>query len=135
MHYVYEQAIVFKAADFPGLNVPLPAIVQVSHLIYWLIGVNLVLSFFRVPFGALYYFHYVCLLCELKLQEYVDHSSTLFKFYVLGEKVFYAVKNSTPNAKILKNLSESNQFKPLLFDRYYMIYCCFQNPNWFKNLI
>ncbi|KAL7603995.1 hypothetical protein Lser_V15G19338 [Lactuca serriola] len=72
----HSMAIVFKAADFPGLNVPLPAIVQ----------------------------------------EYVDHSSTLFKFYVLGEKVFYAVKNSTPNAKILKNLTESNQFKPLLFD-------------------
>ncbi|RVW20280.1 putative ribonuclease H protein [Vitis vinifera] len=31
--------------------------------------------------------------------EYVDHSSTLFKFYVLGEKVFYAVKKSTPNAE------------------------------------
>ncbi|KVH92164.1 Inositol-tetrakisphosphate 1-kinase [Cynara cardunculus var. scolymus] len=40
-------AIVFKAADFTGLSVPLPAVVQ----------------------------------------EYVDHSSTLFKFYVLGEKI------------------------------------------------
>ncbi|KAL4582929.1 hypothetical protein LXL04_007490 [Taraxacum kok-saghyz] len=72
----HSMAIVFKAADFTDLNVPLPAIVQ----------------------------------------EYVDHSSTLFKFYVLGEKVFYAVKNSTPNANILKNSSENNQFKPLLFD-------------------
>ncbi|KAI3499812.1 hypothetical protein L1887_35623 [Cichorium endivia] len=72
----HSMAIVFKAVDFPGLSVPLPAIVQ----------------------------------------EYVDHSSTLFKFYVLGEKVFYAVKKSTPNASILKKSTESNQFKPLLFD-------------------
>ncbi|XP_071732293.1 inositol 1,3,4-trisphosphate 5/6-kinase 4 [Rutidosis leptorrhynchoides] len=72
----HSMAIVFKAEDFVGLSVPLPAIVQ----------------------------------------EYVDHSSTLFKFYVLGEKVFYAIKNSTPNAKILKNSSEKNGFKPLLFD-------------------
>lgn len=72
----HSMAIVFKAADFTGLSVPLPAIVQ----------------------------------------EYVDHSSTLFKFYVLGEKVFYAVKNSTPNAHVLKNSSEKNGFKPLLFD-------------------
>ncbi|KAI3776746.1 hypothetical protein L1987_46535 [Smallanthus sonchifolius] len=72
----HSMAIVFKAADFMGLSVPLPAIVQ----------------------------------------EYVDHSSTLFKFYVLGEKVFYAVKNSTPNADTLKNSTEKNGFKPLLFD-------------------
>ncbi|KAK9068604.1 hypothetical protein SSX86_012719 [Deinandra increscens subsp. villosa] len=72
----HSMAIVFKDADFVGLSVPLPAVVQ----------------------------------------EYVDHSSTLFKFYVLGEKVFYAVKNSTPNADFLKNSSEKNGFKPLLFD-------------------
>lgn len=50
------------------------------------------------------------------VQEYVDHSSTLYKFYVLGEKVFYAVKKSTPNADILMKLSESNGLKPLVFD-------------------
>ncbi|KAA8532181.1 hypothetical protein F0562_006677 [Nyssa sinensis] len=50
------------------------------------------------------------------LQEYVDHSSTLFKFYVLGEKVFYAVKKSIPNADILVKISERNGLKPLLFD-------------------
>ncbi|KAM7464825.1 hypothetical protein LguiB_012387 [Lonicera macranthoides] len=50
------------------------------------------------------------------VQEYVDHSSTLFKFYVLGDKVFYAVKKSTPNANILTKLSERNGLKPLLFD-------------------
>ncbi|KAL8199572.1 hypothetical protein R6Q57_013140 [Mikania cordata] len=72
----HSMAIVFKAADFTGLSVPLPAVVQ----------------------------------------EYVDHSSILFKVYVLGEKVFYAVKNSMPNANILNNSSEKNGFKPLLFD-------------------
>ncbi|KAL2333245.1 hypothetical protein Fmac_014458 [Flemingia macrophylla] len=50
------------------------------------------------------------------IQEYVDHSSTLYKFYVLGEKIFYAVKKSIPNAKILIELSNSNELKPLLFD-------------------
>ncbi|PWA94791.1 inositol 1,3,4-trisphosphate 5/6-kinase 4 [Artemisia annua] len=72
----HSMAIVFEAADYMGLSVPLPAIVQ----------------------------------------EYVDHSSTLYKFYVLGEKVFYAVKNSTPNANILKKSYENNGLKPLLFD-------------------
>ncbi|KAK1425761.1 hypothetical protein QVD17_21119 [Tagetes erecta] len=68
----HSMAIVFRVADFMGLSVPLPAVVQ----------------------------------------EYVDHSSTLFKMYVLGEKIFYAVKSSISNADILKKSSE----KPLLFD-------------------
>nr|XP_043617143.1 inositol 1,3,4-trisphosphate 5/6-kinase 4 isoform X1 [Erigeron canadensis] len=72
----HSMAIVFRADDFLGLSVPLPAIVQ----------------------------------------EYVDHSSTLYKFYVLGEKVFYAIKNSTPNADILRNSYEKSGLKPLLFD-------------------
>ncbi|KAK9664955.1 hypothetical protein RND81_14G079700 [Saponaria officinalis] len=50
------------------------------------------------------------------IQEYVDHSSTLFKFYVLGEKVYHAVKKSTPNANVLIELSKGNQLKPLVFD-------------------
>ncbi|XVF40924.1 hypothetical protein PTKIN_Ptkin01aG0239900 [Pterospermum kingtungense] len=50
------------------------------------------------------------------VQEYVDHSSTLFKFYVLGERVFHAVKKSTPNADILIKSSETNGPGPLLFD-------------------
>lgn len=50
------------------------------------------------------------------VQEYVDHSSTLFKFYVLGERVFHAVKKSTPNADILVKSSETNGPGPLLFD-------------------
>lgn len=54
----------------------------------------------------------------MALQEYVDHSSTLYKFYVLGKKVFYAVKKSTPNADTLMKLCDRNGFKPLLFDRH-----------------
>ncbi|XP_017976790.1 PREDICTED: inositol 1,3,4-trisphosphate 5/6-kinase 4 isoform X1 [Theobroma cacao] len=50
------------------------------------------------------------------VQEYVDHSSTLFKVYVLGERVFHAVKKSTPNADILMKSSEINGLRPLLFD-------------------
>lgn len=51
------------------------------------------------------------------MQEYVDHGSVLFKFYVLGEKVFYAVKKSMPNAKDLKLSSEKNGSSPISFDR------------------
>ncbi|KAB1218185.1 Inositol-tetrakisphosphate 1-kinase 4 [Morella rubra] len=50
------------------------------------------------------------------VQEYVDHSSTLYKFYVLGEKVFHAVKKSIPSAEMLMTLSGSNGLKPLVFD-------------------
>lgn len=53
----------------------------------------------------------------LEMQEYVNHSSILYKFYVLGEKVFYAVKKSTPNADILMKLCGGNELKPLVFDR------------------
>ncbi|XP_022154577.1 inositol 1,3,4-trisphosphate 5/6-kinase 4 isoform X3 [Momordica charantia] len=50
------------------------------------------------------------------IQEYVDHSSTLYKFYVLGEKIFYAVKKSTPNISTLINLNQSDKLGPLVFD-------------------
>ncbi|KAK3011837.1 hypothetical protein RJ639_010831 [Escallonia herrerae] len=82
----HSMAIVFRVDDYMGLNVPLPAVVQADHFE------------------------------QLELKEYVDHSSTLFKFYVLGDKVFYAVRRSTPNADILVKLSENNGLKPLLFD-------------------
>lgn len=48
----------------------------------------------------------------------MDHGSIIYKFYVLGEKVFYAVKKSMPNAKILLSDSEKNACAPILFDRY-----------------
>ncbi|XP_010277819.1 PREDICTED: inositol 1,3,4-trisphosphate 5/6-kinase 4 isoform X2 [Nelumbo nucifera] len=50
------------------------------------------------------------------IQEYVDHSSVLFKFYVLGNKVFHAVKISTPNSDVLLSSSEKNGLKPIVFD-------------------
>eukprot|EP00262_Sarcandra_glabra_P019769 TRINITY_DN7604_c0_g2_i1.p1 TRINITY_DN7604_c0_g2~~TRINITY_DN7604_c0_g2_i1.p1 ORF type:complete len:188 (+),score=45.92 TRINITY_DN7604_c0_g2_i1:37-564(+) len=50
------------------------------------------------------------------VQEYIDHGSMIFKFYVLGEKVFHAVKKSIPNADVLISSSEKNGFSPIIFD-------------------
>ncbi|GAY50616.1 hypothetical protein CUMW_128060 [Citrus unshiu] len=50
------------------------------------------------------------------VQEYVNHSSTLFKFYVLGDNIFHAVKKSTPNSGILMKSYERNGLRPILFD-------------------
>ncbi|PIN00374.1 Inositol-1,3,4-trisphosphate 5/6-kinase [Handroanthus impetiginosus] len=50
------------------------------------------------------------------VQEYVDHSSLLYKFYALGSKIFYAVKKSIPNADTLMNLFTEKGLKPLHFD-------------------
>ncbi|KAF9587151.1 hypothetical protein IFM89_039634 [Coptis chinensis] len=50
------------------------------------------------------------------VQEYVDHSSLLYKFYVLGDKVFYAVKNSTPNADVFLSSYEKDGKKPIIFN-------------------
>ncbi|KAI4989078.1 hypothetical protein ZWY2020_036395 [Hordeum vulgare] len=47
------------------------------------------------------------------LQEYIDHGSKIFKFYVIGDKVFHAVKNSMPNANLLKSSSGD---EPLTFN-------------------
>ncbi|KAK4436026.1 Inositol 1,3,4-trisphosphate 5/6-kinase [Sesamum alatum] len=50
------------------------------------------------------------------VQEYVDHSSLLYKFYALGGKIFYAVKKSIPNADTLLTLFADEGLKPLHFD-------------------
>lgn len=50
------------------------------------------------------------------LQEYVDHGSSVFKFYVLGDKVFYAVRKSMPNASFLLSASEKTGFLPIIFN-------------------
>lgn len=52
------------------------------------------------------------------MQEYVDHGSLLFKFYILGEKVFHAVKKSMPNASYLLLTAERNGTGAVLFNRY-----------------
>ncbi|KAK4801806.1 hypothetical protein SAY86_000009 [Trapa natans] len=48
--------------------------------------------------------------------EYVDHSSTIYKFYVLGDRVFHAVKRLIPNAAVIVKLAERSGLKPLAFD-------------------
>ncbi|KAJ8646017.1 hypothetical protein MRB53_007765 [Persea americana] len=50
------------------------------------------------------------------IQEYIDHGSLLFKFYVLGDKIFHAVKKSMPNSRFLLSSSAKNGFKPITFD-------------------
>ncbi|KAL8517951.1 hypothetical protein ACS0TY_009305 [Phlomoides rotata] len=50
------------------------------------------------------------------VQEYVDHSSFIYKFYALGGKIFHAVKKSIPNADSLMNLFAEKGLKPLHFD-------------------
>ncbi|KAL5703472.1 inositol-1,3,4-trisphosphate 5/6-kinase [Ranunculus cassubicifolius] len=50
------------------------------------------------------------------VQEYVDHSSLLYKLYVLGEKVFYSVKNSTPNSDVFLSSYEKDGHKPIIFN-------------------
>ncbi|XP_031272674.1 inositol 1,3,4-trisphosphate 5/6-kinase 4 isoform X2 [Pistacia vera] len=50
------------------------------------------------------------------VQEYINHSSTLFKFYVLGDTVFHAVKKSIPNSNTLRKSYARNGSKPILFD-------------------
>ncbi|GFP82818.1 inositol-tetrakisphosphate 1-kinase 4 [Phtheirospermum japonicum] len=50
------------------------------------------------------------------VQEYVDHSSLIYKFYALGGNVFYAVKKSIPNAETLMKLFSDKGTKPLHFD-------------------
>ncbi|KAF6168664.1 hypothetical protein GIB67_005276 [Kingdonia uniflora] len=55
------------------------------------------------------------------IQEYVDHSSLLYKFYVLGEKIFHAIKKSTPNADVFLSSYEKDGIKPIVFDRPYSL--------------
>ncbi|VVB03303.1 unnamed protein product [Arabis nemorensis] len=50
------------------------------------------------------------------IQEFVDHSSRIFKFYVLGEKIFHAVKKSIPSSSSLRKSAEQNGLRPILFD-------------------
>ncbi|KAG6506751.1 hypothetical protein ZIOFF_032080 [Zingiber officinale] len=48
--------------------------------------------------------------------EYLDHGSLIYKFYVLGTNVFHAVKKSMPNASFLVSSQEKNGLKPITFD-------------------
>lgn len=51
------------------------------------------------------------------MQEYIDHGSTLYKFYVIGEGLFYSVRKSTPNAaKLMESSSNPNIPAVIMFD-------------------
>lgn len=50
------------------------------------------------------------------IQEYIDHGSIVYKFYVLGERVFYAVRSSTPNAASLLLSSGNKGSSAVIFD-------------------
>lgn len=53
------------------------------------------------------------------LQEYVDHGSCVYKFYVIGNKVFHSCRRSMPNAASLA-VSAGNStagIPALVFDR------------------
>ncbi|KAI5076608.1 hypothetical protein GOP47_0008673 [Adiantum capillus-veneris] len=51
------------------------------------------------------------------IQEYIDHGSRLYKFYIIGEKVFYSTRKSTPNAaKLTGSASDSNIPAAIVFD-------------------
>lgn len=51
----------------------------------------------------------------------MDHGSKIFKFYVIGDKVFYAVRDSMPNAHFLKSSSGG---EALTFNRYSLKTTC-----------
>ncbi|XP_031499046.1 inositol-tetrakisphosphate 1-kinase 6 [Nymphaea colorata] len=74
--HAHSMAIVFKMEDFPGLPVPVPAIIQ----------------------------------------EYIDHGSFIYKFYVLGDAIFHAVRKSTPNASVLSQSSANSGSRAIVFD-------------------
>lgn len=50
------------------------------------------------------------------IQEYIDHGSIVYKFYVLGERVFHAVRRSTPNAASLLLSSGNECSSAVIFD-------------------
>lgn len=53
----------------------------------------------------------------MKMQEYIDHGSSIYKFYVLGDKVFYAVRKSLPNANVLLSSFGDSKRQAISFDR------------------
>ncbi|XP_044465670.1 inositol 1,3,4-trisphosphate 5/6-kinase 4-like isoform X2 [Mangifera indica] len=50
------------------------------------------------------------------VQEYINQSSTLFKFYVLGENVFHTVEKSIPNSTTLRKSYKRNSSRPIMFN-------------------
>ncbi|KAI0489391.1 hypothetical protein KFK09_029233 [Dendrobium nobile] len=60
-------------------------------------------------------FENLCVPLPAIIQEYVDHGSLLFKFYVLGERVFHTVKKSMPNATHLLSISGKSAGSSFIF--------------------
>jgi len=53
------------------------------------------------------------------MQEYVDHGSCVYKFYIIGDKVYHSCRRSMPNAASLAVSGGSSGGLPaLVFDRY-----------------
>lgn len=52
-------------------------------------------------------------------QEYVDHGSCVYKFYIVGSKVMHSCRRSMPNAASLavSSGSKSSGLPALVFDR------------------
>ncbi|CAI0401246.1 unnamed protein product [Linum tenue] len=96
----HSMAIVFKSEDFKNLSVPLPAVAQAS--------MDILAAF------VIWRRDKVKTTLKAGTWEYVNHSSTLFKIYVIGKKVFYAVKRSVPNADILTKMAIENGSSPLI---------------------
>lgn len=88
---------VFRAAAASGVSTPCvvkPIVacgVPESHQMAFILHASGLLPDLDVPLPAI-------------LQEYIDHSSTLWKVYVAGNKVFTAQKRSTPDLQPLKEM-------------------------------
>ena len=53
------------------------------------------------------------------MQEYVDHGSCVYKFYIIGDKVMHSCQRSMPNAaSIAVSDGSSGDVSALVFDRY-----------------
>ncbi|KAL2348202.1 hypothetical protein Fmac_002202 [Flemingia macrophylla] len=100
--YLIRGAHFFKVDSFDELDFATLHVVSVAHKMAIVFRVEEFKNL-NVPLPAV-------------IQEYMDYSSTLYKFYVLSEKIFHAAKKSIPNANILIKLSNGNEFKHLLFD-------------------
>jgi hypothetical protein len=53
------------------------------------------------------------------MQEYIDHGSCVYKFYIIGDKVMHSCRRSMPNAASMAVSAGSSESAPaLVFDRY-----------------
>lgn len=115
----------FKKEGYENLQVPLPAVIQVS-----LVTNSIVLK------AISYSTHYVGELLKsilinervltlLGMQEYVDHGSCVYKFYIIGDKVMHSCRRSMPNAASMAvSDGSSGGLSALVFDRCHSTQAC-----------